>query len=117
MITYVQNSVYPISIIVVIRSAVERRRAYTRNAIGDYDARKATAIRERMIDYTRYAVRDSDARKATAISERIIANARYAVRDSDARKVLTIIERPIANARNTPVGWNNTVFASGYKSL
>ena len=50
---------------------------------------------------TRHAIRNRDARKATAISERILADARHAVGNRDARQVIAILERRIIDARHT----------------
>ena len=63
-----------------------------------------------MID--RVSFFNDDARKATAIGERIIADALHAVGNRDAREATATEERIIADARHASIGRDHAILAS-----
>ena len=78
----------------------ERRLADARHAIGDYDARQATAKFERISVNVSHATRDRDALKATTTIECTSADARNTIGNCNAHKATTTKECTGTDERN-----------------
>ena len=79
------------------------------------NACKVLAIIERFLTDARHAVGNRDARQATAMPKRRISNACYAVWDCDACKVAAAAERRIINARHATIRGNNAILTTNNK--